>query len=60
MKCPLCSNEITPEASLIGPYKIFQPSIHNKDEGGEITVCGRCFLLTSINDTLQKLLEVMK
>lgn len=55
MKCPLCSKEISVESKLIGPYKIYQPSIRGTEEGGEIEVCGQCFLLTNILDTLKEI-----
>lgn len=55
MKCPLCGNEIPHEAKLVGPYTILQPDIHGKGEEGTITVCGRCFLLVSILDTLKEI-----
>lgn len=57
MICPLCSREIT---SLTGPYKVYQPNIHGKDEGGEAETCGQCFVLISILDTMKRLLEVLE
>ena len=55
MKCPLCGNEIPVENKLIGPYIIYQPSIKGTSEGGNIEVCGRCFLLTNILTTLKEI-----
>ena len=55
MKCPLCSNEISHETKLIGPYTIFQPNIHGTEEGGNIDVCGRCYMLVKIVDLLEEI-----
>ena len=48
MKCPMCSNEI-PDKSLVGPWTVTFKS------GEKVEICGRCFLLTSILDTLKEL-----
>ena len=59
MKCPLCMTEISADATLIGPYKVYQPHIHGKEEGGEVTVCGRGFTLTAILDKLNEIVEIL-
>jgi hypothetical protein len=50
----MCNNEM-PDKSLVGPWTIYQPNIHGTEEGGNIEVCGRCYLLTAILDTLKEL-----
>lgn len=55
MKCPLCSNEITVDATIVGPYTIYQPNIHGTEESGSINVCGRCYMLTRIVDLLEEI-----
>lgn len=55
MNCPMCGNPIPEEGKLIGPYKVFQPSIRETKESGEIEVCGRCFLLVNILQTLREI-----
>ena len=55
MICPLCGNEIPNESGLIGPYIVTQPNIHGTEEKGTIEVCGKCYLLTSMNDKLELL-----
>lgn len=57
MKCPLCGNSIPEESKLIGPYTIFQPSIHGTEESGKIDVCGRCYLIVGIHDMLKEIKE---
>lgn len=47
MKCPLCYKEIPP-SKLTKPYMVSQ-------EGGEIEVCGQCFLLVCILETLKEI-----
>lgn len=54
MKCPLCGNDL---ASVIGPYKVFQAKIQDKEEDGITLVCGRCMLLTCILDILKEIKE---
>ena len=53
MKCPMCNNEI-PESNLIGPWYVH---LRDKDgkETGQIQVCGRCHMSTSINDYLKEI-----
>ena len=58
MKCPLCGTDII-EHDLIGPYLIHQDNIKGTKESGTIQVCGRCFLLTSILDTLKEIKKVI-
>ena len=57
MKCPMCGTEIPQESRLIGPWTIFQSNIHGAEEGGNITVCGSCYMLVNIADTLRKIEE---
>jgi len=54
MRCPLCNKEISAESKLMGHYRIFQPP--SKDvTGGEMEICGQCFLLVNILQTLKEL-----
>lgn len=55
MKCPLCNREFFIESQLVGPYVIFHPPTKHAPEGGEVTVCGQCYLLVSILDTLKEI-----
>lgn len=57
MKCAHCGTDLE---SLIGPYKIHQTNIRGTEESGDTNVCGRCFMLVSINDTLKSILEELK
>ena len=51
MKCSMCNREINSEFE---PYKISTP------EGMQREVCGKCYMLVKINDTLGSILEVLK
>lgn len=55
MKCPLCNREIPTESQLIDPYEVFCPSIKEHPEGGQMRICGQCFLLVNILDTLKEI-----
>jgi hypothetical protein len=46
-KCQLCAGEIVRE------YKVFI----NADSTEELSVCGRCSILTEISDNIKRLLE---
>ena len=59
MKCPLCNTEISVESNLVGPYKVYQPSIKGTDESGEIEICGQCFLLVNILQTMKEVKECL-
>lgn len=55
MKCPLCGKDIPVESKLIGSYIIFQPPTKGVNEGGEIVICGQCFLLVNILEVLKEI-----
>ena len=51
MICSMCNSEINPDFE---PYKVSTP------DGMQRNVCGRCFMLTKINDTLLEILKELK
>lgn len=53
MNCPLCGKKIPVESKLIGPHKVFQPI--EGAAGTEMEVCGQCFLLINILQTLKEI-----
>ena len=53
MKCPMCDNELS-NYNLIGPWYAHLRDKNGK-ETGQVQVCGRCYMLTSINDYLKEL-----
>ena len=52
MNCSMCNSEINPEFD--GDYKVTTPEEMQRD------VCGRCFMLTKINDNLEEIKEALK
>lgn len=56
MNCPLCGKKIPVESKLIGPHKVFQPI--EGATGAEMEVCGQCFLLINIFQTLKEIRDV--
>lgn len=52
MKCLLCNREI-PFPRSIGPHRVHQPT---KDGSTiEMEICGQCYLLVNILDTLKEI-----
>ena len=51
INCAMCNSMITGE---FDPYRISMP------DGMQRDVCGRCYMLVQINDTLKEIKEVLK
>lgn len=55
MNCPICGKEIPIEGKLIRKCEVYQPPIEGMTEGGKMEVCGQCFILIKILDTLREI-----
>lgn len=55
MKCPMCNQEIQ-ESNLIGRWYMYLRG-KEKEEVGKIQICGKCYVLISINDSLKELIS---
>jgi hypothetical protein len=53
MICPYCGNAIPVNSESTFQFTVYQVNFNNTDQKGEVEVCGRCFLLISILDTIK-------